>query len=400
MTKIMEKQTLTFELTDEQEFLKKTIRDIANKNFKEKAREIDKLQRFPKENLELLSEQGITGLTIPKEYGGKGLDYVSYAIVIEEISKVCAATSLSLSVSLTHCAGSIAQFGSKFLKDKYLKKLAKGDCLGAFCLSEPQSASDAVNLLTQANDNGNHFILNGTKAWVTNGSFADVYVVIAQTDPNLKHKGITAFVVEKTMTGVSFGKLEDKLGVRASATCQMKLDNVKVPKENVLGNIGEGFLIAMRILDIGRIAVSTQALGIAQASYDLAVNYAKTREAFGQKIINFQAVQFMLVELAAEIEAGRLLTYKAANMCDEGLKFTRESSEAKLFCSELASKAANIAVQVLGGYGYTTEYDAERFLRDARVTEIYGGTSEIQRIIIAENIIKELGEQIGGSRKQ
>ena len=400
MEKLLEKQTQTFKLTEDQELLHKTIREVAQENFCEKAREIDKSHRFPKENFDLLAKLGMTGLTIPEEYDGSGLDYVSYAIVIEEIAKACATTSVILAVHLSLCSMPIVKFGSDFLKNKYLRKLANGEILGAYCLSEPGSGSDAAAMLTKAevSPQGDHFILNGTKAWITNGSFADVYVVFAQTNPVRaycntplqKHKGITAFIVEKNMPGVSFGKLEDKLGIRASATCQMRLDNVKVPKENILGNIGDGFKIAMMTLDRGRIGIASQAIGIAQASYDLASSYAKTREAFGQKIINFQAIEFMLVELATQIEVGRLLIYKACNMYDQGLKFTRQSAEAKLFCSELASRAANIAVQILGGYGYTTEYDAERYLRDAKITEIYEGTSEIQRIVIAKNIIKEL----------
>jgi len=375
--------------------LRKTIREIAAENFKEKAREIDKSHRFPKENFELLAKLGMAGLVLPEKYGG-GMNYVSYAIVIEEIAKACATTSVILAAHLSLCLVPISVFGLDILKEKYLKKLVSGEYLGAFCLSEPGNGSDAAAMLTRAYDKGDHFLLNGTKAWITNGSQADVYLVLAQTNPVETphgvslHKGVSAFIVEKNMPGVSFGKLEDKLGIRASATCQVILDSVKVPKENLLGNVGDGFKIAMVTLDGGRIGIAAQALGIAQASFDLASSYAKTREAFGQKVINFQAIQFMLVELATEIEAGRLLTYQAANMHDSGLTFTRQSAEAKLFCSELASKAANKAVQILGGYGYTTEYDAERYLRDAKITEIYEGTSEIQRLVIADNIIKEL----------
>lgn len=394
MEKLIEKEKQTFNLTEEQELLRKTIREIAEENFKEKARDIDKTHRFPKENFDLLAKLGMAGIVLPEKYGGGGMDYVSYAIVIEEIAKVCATTSVILAAHLSLCSVPIAIFGSDLLKEKYLTKLASGEYLGAFCLSEPGNGSDAAAMLTRAYDKGDHFVLNGTKAWITNGSQADVYLVLAQTSPELKHKGVTAFIVEKNMSGVSFGKLEDKLGIRASATCQVILDNVKIPKENILGNVGDGFKIAMVTLDGGRIGIAAQALGIAQGSFDLASSYAKTREAFGQKVINFQAIQFMLVEIATEIEAGRLLTYQAANMHDQGIKFTRQSAEAKLYCSELASKAANKAVQILGGYGYTTEYDAERFLRDAKITEIYEGTSEIQRLVIADNIIKELSKKV------
>ena len=398
MEKVLEKYEMTFKLSEDQELLRKTIREIAKENFKDKAKEIDKTHRFPRENFELLGKLGMCGLILPEEYGGNNLDYVSYSILIEEIAKTCATTAVIMSVQLSLCGKPISEFGSKSLKDKYLGKLASGEYLGAFCLSEPGNGSDAQAMLTKAEDKGDHFLLNGTKAWITNGKEADIYIVTAQSTPINKlqkkslpkYKGVTAFIVEKNMKGVSFGKLEDKLGIRASSTCQVILDNVKVPKENILGNEGDGFKIAMKTLDSGRIGIASQALGIAQASYDLASSYAKTREAFGKKIISFQAIQFMLVELATEIEAGRLLIYNAANRHDEGLAFTRQAAEAKLFCSELASKAGNIAVQILGGYGYTTEYDAERFLRDAKITEIYEGTSEMQRIVIAENVIKEL----------
>lgn len=398
MTKVLEKQGLNFKLTEEQELLKKTIREVAKENFKEKAREIDKTHRFPRENFELLSKLGMTGLTIPEKYGGSGMDYVSYSIVIEEIARCCATTAVILSVHLSLCSAPINEFASGFLKEKYLKKLASGEYLGAFCLSEPGNGSDAQAMITKAEDKGDYFLLNGTKAWITNGGEADIYIVFAQSTPvekleNLslpKYKGVSAFLVEKNMPGVSFGKLEDKLGIRASATCQLRLDNVKVPRENIIGREGDGFKIAMQTLDRGRIGIAAQALGIAEASYELAASYAKTREAFGKKIINFQAIQFMLVELACEIEAGRLLIHHAANLHDRGLKFTKQASEAKLFCSELASKAGREAVQILGGYGYTTEYDAERFMRDAKITEIYEGTSEIQRIVIVENVVSEL----------
>ncbi|MBI1858827.1 MAG: acyl-CoA dehydrogenase [Candidatus Melainabacteria bacterium] len=398
MTKVLDKQTQNFKLTKEQELLQRTIKEIANEKFKEKAKEIDKSHKFPRENFKLLSELGITGLTIPEEYGGSGLDTISYAIVIEELAKVCATTSVIMSVHLSLCSKPITKYGSNELKNKYLNKLATGEYLGAFCLSEPGNGSDAQAMLTKAEDKGEHYILNGTKAWITNGGEADIYIVTAQSTPveeltrqNLpKHKGVSVFIVEKNMPGVSFGKLEDKLGIRASATCQFILDNVKVPKENLLGKEGEGFKIALSTLDDGRIGIAAQALGIAEAAYDLAQSYAKSREAFGKKIISFQAIQFMLTELATEIEAGKLLIYQAASLCDKKEKFTRHAAEAKLFCSELASRAGNIAVQILGGYGYTTEYNAERYLRDAKITEIYEGTSEIQRIVIAENIIKEL----------
>ncbi len=398
MDKTLEKDHLLFKLTEEQELLRKTISEISEENFKEKARDIDKTHRFPRENFELLAKFGMTGLTLPEDFGGANLDYVSYAIVIEEIAKRCATTAVMLSVHLSLCSAPIVKYGTEYLKNKYLRKLIPGEYLGAFCLSEPGNGSDAAAMITKAEDKGDHYLLNGTKAWITNGKEADVYLVLAQSTPTEtlyakslpKHKGVSVFIVEKNMPGVSFGKLEDKLGIRASSTCQVTLDNVKVPKENLLGLEGEGFKIAMTTLDVGRIGIASQAIGIAQASYELASSYAKTREAFGQKVINFQAVQFMLVEIATEIEAGRLLIYQAANMHDAGLKFTRQAAQAKLFCSELASKAANIAVQILGGYGYTTEYDAERYLRDAKITEIYEGTSEIQRLVIADNIVKEL----------
>lgn len=402
MEKTLEKTDLSFKLTEDQELLRKTIYDLAQENFREKAKEIDKEHKFPRENFELLAELGITGLTLPEKYGGGGMDYVSYAIAIEEIAKACATTSVMLSVHLSLFSIPLYEFGSDFIKDKYLKNLAAGKQMGAFCLSEPGNGSDAVAMLTKAEDKGDHFVLNGTKAWITNGGEADLYLITAQSTPletlkekgMKKYKGVTAFIVEKDMEGVSFGKLEDKLGIRGSSTCHVILDNVKVPKENILGGEGDGFKIAMKTLDAGRIGIASQGLGIAQACYDLASNYAKEREAFGTKIINFQALQNMLVEMATEIEAGRLLIYHAANLHDQGENFTKVAAEAKLFCSELGSKAAHKAIQILGGYGYTTEYEAERYYRDARITEIYEGTSEIQRIVIAQNVIKEISQNI------
>lgn len=388
---------MNFNLIEDQELLKKTIREIAEESFKEKAKEIDKTHRFPRENFKLLSDLGFCGLTLTEEYGGSGMDYVSYSVFIEELARCCATTSVIMSVQMSLCAMPILHFGSKELKDKYLKKLASGEYLGAFCLSEPGNGSDAQAMLTKAEDKGDYYVLNGTKAWITNGGEADIYIVTAQSTPvetlqakSLpKHKGVTAFIVEKNMPGVSFGKLEDKLGIRASATCQVILDNVKIPKENILGKEGDGFKIALATLDSGRIGIASQALGIAQACYDLGSKYAKEREAFGKKIISFQAINFMLVELATKIEAGRLLIYQAANKHDAGLPFSKEAAEAKLFCSELAFKAGHDVIQILGGYGYTTEYEAERYLRDAKITEIYEGTSEIQRIVIAQNVLKE-----------
>jgi len=378
-------------LTDDQEMFRKMISDIARKEFSERAKEIDKTHRFPHENVEILRDSGFMGLTIPEEWGGAGMDYTCYSIAVEEISKICASTGTIFSAHLSLCTVPIEHFGNDEQKEKFLRPLATGVKLGAFALSEPGNGSDAAAMHTHAVENGDFYVLNGSKAWITNGAVADTYLVLAQTDYELKHKGVTAFIVEKGAEGMSFGKPEDKLGIRASSTTQIHFDNCKVPKSQILGKIGDGFKIAMMTLDVGRIGMASQAIGIAKAAFEDSIKYAQQREAFGQKISEFQAIQFKLADMMVDIEAARLLTYQAISKHDRGEKFTRESASAKLFASETAMKHTVEAVQIHGGYGYTTEYNVERYMRDAKITEIYEGTSEIQRIVIAKELLKEYG---------
>jgi acyl-CoA dehydrogenase len=378
-------------LTDDQEMFRKMISDIAKKEFSERAKEIDKTHRFPHENVEILRDCGFMGLTIPEEWGGAGMDYTCYSIAVEEISKICASTGTIFSAHLSLCTVPIEHFGNDEQKEKFLRPLATGVKLGAFALSEPGNGSDAAGMHTHAVEDGDFYVLNGSKAWISNGAVADTYLVLAQTNYELKHKGVTAFIIEKGAEGMSFGKPEDKLGIRASSTTQIHFDNCKVPKSQILGKIGDGFKIAMMTLDVGRIGMASQAIGIAKAAFEDSIKYAQQREAFGQKISEFQAIQFKLADMMVGIEAARLLTYQAISKHDRGEKFTRESASAKLFASETAMKHTVEAVQIHGGYGYTTEYNVERYMRDAKITEIYEGTSEIQRIVIAKELLKEYG---------
>ena len=378
-------------LTDDQEMFRKMISDIAKKEFSERAKEIDKTHRFPHENVEILRDCGFMGLTIPEEWGGAGMDYTCYSIAVEEISKICASTGTIFSAHLSLCTVPIEHFGNDEQKEKFLRPLATGVKLGAFALSEPGNGSDAAGMHTHAVEDGDFYVLNGSKAWITNGAVADTYLVLAQTNYELKHKGVTAFIIEKGTEGMSFGKPEDKLGIRASSTTQIHFDHCKVSKSQILGKIGDGFKIAMMTLDVGRIGMASQAIGIAKAAFEDSIKYAQQREAFGQKISEFQAIQFKLADMIVDIEAARLLIYQAISKHDRGEKFTRESASAKLFASEAAMKHTVEAVQIHGGYGYTTEYNVERYMRDAKITEIYEGTSEIQRIVIAKELLKEYG---------
>jgi len=378
-------------LTDDQEMFRKMISDIAKKEFTERAKEIDKTHRFPHENVEILRDCGVMGLTIPEKWGGAAMDYVCYSIAVEEISKVCASTGTIFSAHLSLCSAPIEHYGNDEQKEKFLRPLAEGSKLGAFALSEPGNGSDAAAMRTLAVEDGDDYILNGSKAWISNGAVADIYLVLAQTDPALKHKGVTAFIVEKGTEGMSFGKPEDKLGIRASSTTQIHFDNCRVPKSQILSQRGDGFKIAMMTLDIGRIGMASQAVGIAKAAFEDSIKYAQQREAFGQKISDFQAIQFKLADMIVDIDAARLLIYQAISAHDRGEKFSRLSAAAKLFASEMAMKHTIEAVQIHGGYGYTTEYNVERYMRDAKITEIYEGTSEIQRIVIAKELLKEYG---------
>ena len=381
---------MDFNYSEEQAMLQKMVSDIAKNEFAERAKEIDQSHRFPKENVEIMGEAGLLGVTIDEKYGGGGMDYICYSIVVEELSKVCAATCTIMSAHLSICSRPIQDWGSEELKQKYLPGLASGKSLGAFALSEPGNGSDAAAMRTLAKEDGDHYILNGSKAWITNGAEADVYLVLAQTDVEAKHKGVTAFIVEKGAEGFSFGKPEDKLGIRASSTTQLHFYNSRVPKKNIVGKVGDGFKVAMTTLDGGRIGMASQALGILRAAFEESMNYANEREAFGQKINEFQAIQFKLADMQVDIDASRGLIYMAATAHDEGKPYSRLAAQAKLFASEAAMKHTVQAVQVHGGYGYTTEYNVERYMRDAKITEIYEGTSEIQRIVIAKSMMKEM----------
>ncbi len=379
---------LSFVLTSEQQDIQAMVREIAQKEFAPKAAEIDRNHRFPRENFELMAASDLCGLLFPESYGGVGLDHVCYSIAVEEIARACATTSVVYSAHCSLTAAPVLQWGTEEQKEKFLTPMARGSKLGAFALSEPGSGSDAAAARCMAHQDGDQFILNGTKNWITNGAEADFYLVIAQTDTSLKHKGLVALMVEKGAPGFSFGKLEDKLGIKGSSTCSLIFEDTPVPVANMLGKVGDGFKVSMSTLDGGRIGIASQAVGIAQGAWDSAAKYACERVAFGKKLNQLQAIQFMLAEMATEIETARLLTYNACQAQDRGEKFTSQAAIAKLYASEMAMRATVKCVQIFGGYGYVTDYPAERYMRDAKITEIYEGTSEVQRIVIASNMLK------------
>lgn len=380
---------ISFQYTEEQMLIKEMISEIAQKEFAPRAAEIDRNHRFPRENWDLLAASDLCGLPFPEEYGGAGLDHVSYSIVVEELAKHCATTSVMYSAHVSLCATPIYIFGSEEQKKRWLIPMSKGEKMGAFCLSEPGSGSDSAAAKCMAIQKGDQFILNGSKNWITNGIEGDYYLVIAQTDTALRHRGLVALIVEKGAPGFTFGKLEDKLGIRGSATCQIMFEDTPVPVENMLGQVGEGFKVAMVTLDGGRIGIASQGVGIAQGALDHCYRYAKEREAFGRPIGKLQALRFMMAEMQTEIDAARLLTYHASIAQDRGQKFTREAAHAKLFAAEVAMRSTVKCVQIFGGYGYVTDYPVERYMRDAKITEIYEGTSEIQRLVIANSHLKE-----------
>lgn len=379
---------MDIKLNSDQQTIQKMVRDLASNEFAERAKEIDKSHAFPHENVKLMAECGLLGLTIDEKWNGGGMDYVTYALAVEEVSRACAATGTIFSAHLSLCAKPIEEWGNDEQKEKYLKPLASGEKLGAFALSEPGNGSDAAAMRTTATEDGDSYILNGSKAWISNGEVADTYVVTAQTDFDKKHKGVTAFIVEKGTEGLSFGKPEDKLGIRASSTTQMHFDNCKIPKANILGEVGDGFKVAMKTLDGGRIGISAQAIGIARAAMEESIQYSKEREAFGKKLKDIPAIQAKIADMATEIDAARLLNFSAACAHDRGENYTKLSAQAKLFASEVAMRHTVQAVQIHGGYGYTTEYNVERYMRDAKITEIYEGTSEIQRLVIAREMTR------------
>ncbi|WP_010677232.1 acyl-CoA dehydrogenase [Bacillus timonensis] len=377
---------MNFHFTEEQEMMRKMVRDFAKEEI---APFVERMENgeFPREILSKMASLGLMGITIPEEYGGAGMDFTSYIIAINELSKVSATIGVILSVHTSVGTNPILYFGTEEQKQKYIPKLASGEFLGAFCLTEPSAGSDAASLKTRAVKQGDHYVLNGSKVFVTNGGEADVYIVFARTNPNeAGSKGITAFIVEKNTPGFVFGKDEHKMGLLGSRTLQITLEDVKVPAENILGVEGDGFKVAMANLTVGRIGIAAQALGIAEAALEHAVEYAKGRYQFGKPIASLQGVGFKLADMATNVEAARLLVYRAAFLRENGLPCVKESSMAKLFASKTAMEVATEAIQVYGGYGYTKDYPVERFFRDAKITEIYEGTSEIQRIVVSKHL--------------
>jgi len=377
------------EITDEQQMIRDVARDFAQNEIKPIAAEIDREGRFPADLVKKMGELGFMGIFIPVEYGGSGMDTLTYVLALEEICKACASTGVIMSAHSSLACNPILRFGTEEQKREYLTPLAKGEKLGCFSLSEPAAGSDAGSIRTTAVKDGKYYVINGTKNWVTNGPQADVIVLFTSVDLSKKHHGVTAFIVDKQTPGIVVGKVEHKLGIKASGTSQLIFEDCRVPVQNRLGEEGEGFKIAMQTLDGGRIGIGTQAVGIAQAALEEAARYSKEREAFGQLISNFQGIQFMIADMATRIEAARLLVWQAAIMKDRKVKFTKQSAMAKLFASETAMWVTTKAIQIHGGYGYTTDYPAERHFRDAKITEIYEGTSEIQRIVIANEVLKE-----------
>ncbi len=375
---------MNFELTEEQNLIRDMVRSFAETEVAPSAAERDENERFDRALMfDRLAELGLTGIVFPEEYGGAGADYISYAIAVEELSRVCGSTGVTLSAHLSLCANPIYMFGTEAQKQKFLVPLAKGEKIGGFGLTEPSAGSDAGGTKTTATRDGNDWILNGSKIFITNAGEAETYVVLARSDKNAeKHRGISAFIVEKGTPGFSFGKKEKKMGIRSSPTMELVFENCRIPGDNLLGQEGQGFKVAMKTLDGGRIGIAAQALGIAQGALDAALAYTKEREQFNKPIASFQGVSFQLADMATQVEAARLLIYNAAYRASNGLSYSLESAMAKLFASETAMRVTTQAVQLHGGYGYTREFPVERMMRDAKITEIYEGTSEVQRVVI------------------
>ncbi|MGV3545734.1 MAG: acyl-CoA dehydrogenase [Pedobacter sp.] len=376
-----------FELSEEQQMIRQAARDFAQNELKPGVIERDEHQKFPAEQVKAMGELGFLGMMVDPKYNGGGMDTVSYVLVMEELSKVDASASVVISVNNSLVCYGLEKYGSEAQKEKYLKPLASGEKIGAFCLSEPEAGSDATSQQTTAEDKGDYYLLNGTKNWITNGSTASTYLVIAQTHKELKHKGINVFIVEKGMPGFTVGPKENKLGIRGSDTHSLMFNDVKVPKENRIGDDGFGFKFAMKTLEGGRIGIAAQALGIAAGAYELALAYAQERKAFGKPIADHQAIAFKLADMATQIEAARLLVHRAAWLKDQGLPYTLEGSMAKLYASKVAMDVTVEAVQIHGGYGFVKEYHVERLMRDAKITQIYEGTSEIQKMVISRSIL-------------
>jgi len=379
---------MNLELTEEQKLLQKTVREFAESEVRPLARELDETGHFPRELFRKAAELGLTGVAFPESEGGAGFDHIAYAIVIEEISRCCASTGVILSVQNSLFCDPIHRYGTDEQKKRFLLPFTRGEKIGCYALTEPQAGSNAAALQTKAAKQGDMYVLNGTKAWITNGGVADAAIVYVNTDPAKGEKGITAIVVEKRTPGFKIGKEEKKLGINATACSELVFTDCEVPASNRIGNEGDGYKVALSTLDGGRIGIASQATGIAQGAFEAALKWSQERMAFGQPIAQFQAIQFMLADMATEIDAARLLVRKAAWKQDSGSRFSLEASTAKLFASEMATRVAHKAIQIHGGYGYSREYPVERAYRDARITEIYEGTSEIQRLVIAAWVLK------------
>ncbi len=378
---------MNFQLTKEQEFVRKMVSDFATTEVEPIAADIDAEHRFPEETVEKMAKYGLLGVPFPTEYGGAGGDHISYAITVEELARKCASTAVICSAHTSLCCWPIFNWGTEEQKRKYLPDLLSGKKLGAFGLTEPGAGTDASGQQTRAQDCGDYWLLNGAKVFITNGGYADVFVVMAMTDKSKGNHGISSFIVEKGDEGFSIGKTEDKMGICASSTTELIFQNCKVPKDRILGEVGDGFKVAMSTLDGGRIGIASQALGIAQGALDVTVDYMKARKQFGKSLSKFQALQFMVADMATRIEAARLLIYKAADMKDKHLPYGPASAMAKLYAAETAMFVTTKCVQLHGGYGYTKDYPVERMMRDAKITEIYEGTSEVQRMVIAASVL-------------
>ncbi len=380
---------MDFILSDEQLALRKMVRDFALKEVAPTAAIRDEEERFDRSIFDKMAKLGLTGIPWPEEYGGAGMDFLSYVIAVEELSRVCASTGVTLSAHISLASWPIYKFANEEQKQKYLKPLAEGTKMGAYGLTEPSAGTDAASLRTTAVEDGDYFVINGTKMFTTNGGEADYYVVFASTDPDKGSRGVTAFIVEKGMEGFTFGKKEKKMGIRSSPTMELIFEDCRVPKENILGERDQGFKIAMMTLDGGRNGIAAQALGIAQGAFDAALDYAKGRTQFNKPISDFQAIQFKLADMATAIESARLLTYQAAWLEGNGLSYGKASAMAKMVASDVAMKVTTEAVQIHGGYGYTRDYPVERMMRDAKITQIYEGTNEVQRIVVAGHLLRE-----------
>jgi alkylation response protein AidB-like acyl-CoA dehydrogenase len=379
---------MNFTFSSEHKLIQETAKEFANNELLKGVIDRDENKTFPKDQIKMMGEMGFLGMMVDPKYGGGGMDTISYVLAMEEISKIDASCSVIMSVNNSLVCWGIEKFGSDAQKEKFLPKLARGNMIGAFCLSEPEAGSDATSQKTTAIDKGDHYLINGTKNWITNGSTASIYLVIAQTDVEKGHKGINAFIIEKDSAGITVGPRENKLGIRSSDTTSIMFSDVQVPKENRIGEDGFGFKFAMKTLEGGRIGIASQALGIASGAYELSLKYAQERKAFGKEIYKHQAISFMLADMATEIDCARLLCLKAAWQKDNNINYAEASSMAKLYCAEKAMKITTDAVQIHGGYGFVKEYHVERLMRDAKITQIYEGTSEIQKLVISRSILK------------